>query len=134
MTKPDIRENWLRPSSRGPKTKIYKNKLMESSLFYVYINRTKKGGWIILDKLQFLECLSERYKLPQNLEWRLKNYRTGFIGEGECLLMLLPEIPKNWEVLADLNFPLVAGRMQIEVMLISSRKDFHFEVKNLLQN
>lgn len=107
---------------------------MESSLFYVYINRTKKGGWIILDKLQFLECLSERYKLPQNLEWRLKNYRTGFIGEGECLLMLLPEIPKNWEVLADLNFPLVAGRMQIEVMLISSRKDFHFEVKNLLQN
>lgn len=64
----------------------------------------------------------------------MENYRTGFIGEGECLLMLLPEIPKNWMVLADLNFPLVAGRMQIDIMLISSRKDFHFEVKNLLQN
>ena len=74
------------------------------------------------------------YKLPKNLEWRLKNYRTCFIGEGECLWMLLPEIPKNWEVLVDLNFPLAAGRMQIDVMLISSRKDFHFEVKNLLQN
>ncbi|TLQ40696.1 NERD domain-containing protein [Ruoffia tabacinasalis] len=64
----------------------------------------------------------------------MENYRTGFIGEGECLLMLLPEIPQNWEVLADLNFPLVAGRMQIDIMLISSRKGFHFEVKNLLQN
>ena len=68
---------------------------MESSLFYVYIHRTKKGGWIILNKLQFLECLSDRYKLPKNLEWRLENYRTGFIGEGECLLMLLPEITKK---------------------------------------
>ena len=36
-----------------------------------------------------------RYKLPKNLEWRLENYRTGSIGEGECLLMLLPEITKK---------------------------------------
>ena len=107
---------------------------MESSLFYVYINRTKKGGWIILNKLQFLECLSERYKLPQILEWRLKNYRTGFIGEGECLLMLLPEITKNWMVLADLNFLLATGRIQIDFMFFSSRKVFYFEDKNLLQN
>ena len=85
-------------------------------------------------ELQFLECLRDRYKLPKNLEWRLKNYRTGFICSGEFLLMLLPEISKNWLVLADLNFLLVAGRMQIDVMLISSRKVFHFEVKNLLQN
>lgn len=85
-------------------------------------------------ELQFLECLSERYELPQSLEWRLENYRTGFIGEGEFLLMLLPEIPKDWEVLADLNFPLAAGRMQIDVMLISPHKICHFEVKKLLQN
>ena len=103
-TRPNIREKWPRPSSRGPKTTIYKTNL-----------------WNPL-------------QVTKNLEWRLENYRTGFIGEGECLLMLLPEIPKNWLVLADLNFPLVAGRMQIDIMLISSRKDFHFEVKNLLQN
>ena len=97
-TRPNIREKWLRADLRGPKTKICKNKLMETSLFYVYIHRTKKGGWIILNKpfeLQFLECLRDRYKLPKNLEWRLENYRTGFIGEGECLLMLLPEITKK---------------------------------------
>lgn len=64
----------------------------------------------------------------------MENYRTGFIGEGEFLLMLLPEIPKNWVVLADLNLSLPAGRMQIDVMLISPNKVFHFEVKNLLQN
>ena len=38
-------------------------------------------------ELQFLECLRDRYKLPQSLEWRLVNYRTGFIGKGECLLI-----------------------------------------------
>ncbi|MFL2140580.1 hypothetical protein [Ruoffia sp. FAM 26254] len=48
-----------------------------------------------MNKLQFLECLRDRYKLPKNLEWRLENYRTCFIGESECLLLLLPEITKK---------------------------------------
>ena len=74
-TRPNIREKWPRPSSRGPKTTIYKTNL-----------------WNPL------------------------------------------QVTKNLEVLADLNFPLVAGRMQIDIMLISSRKGFHFEIKNFLQN
>lgn len=64
-TRPNIREKWPRPSSRGPKTTIYKTNL-----------------WNPL-------------QVTKNLEWRLENYRTGFIGEGECLLMLLPEITKK---------------------------------------